>query len=94
MKYGPITDERLADALKHHGAEDIDIVRMAEELTARRARDLTPAEREALEWARTVLATSGMFEHQQHDPTVREHVEKCEAARTAISKLLAADGVG
>lgn len=36
MKYGPISDETLASALKHHSAEDIDIARMAEELSSLR----------------------------------------------------------
>jgi hypothetical protein len=39
MKYGPISDEALAGALKYHSAEDIDIARMAEELIALRAKD-------------------------------------------------------
>jgi hypothetical protein len=48
IKFGPITDENLASALRHHGAEDIDIARMADELTQRRARDLTALESELL----------------------------------------------
>lgn len=37
MRYGRISDENLDAAIKHHSAEDIDIVRMAEDLRDLRA---------------------------------------------------------
>jgi hypothetical protein len=93
IKFGPITDENLASALRHHGAEDIDIARMADELTQRRAADLTSKEREALEWARVVLDAPDFMVHQQHDPAVREHIAKVRRALAALDKLLG-DGEG
>jgi hypothetical protein len=60
IKYGPISDENLADAIKHHGAEDIDIHRMAEELRARRAADLTDGEVGLLVEAMGVLSREGL----------------------------------
>jgi hypothetical protein len=77
IKFGPITDENLASALRHHGAEDIDIARMADELTQRRARDLTPAEVAVLRDAVWLLCS----------PWGRSGADEKSAA-TALSKLM------
>jgi hypothetical protein len=81
IKFGPITDENLASALRHHGAEDIDIARMADELTQRRAADLTPEDVEALRFAQRWIAEEG-GNHGRWDVAYR-----------ALSKLLG-DGEG
>jgi hypothetical protein len=81
IKYGPISDENLADALKHHGAEDIDIHRMAEELRARRAADLTAAEREALVW---LLSGLGLPWGNPRDDLDKRH----NAALAALARVL------
>jgi hypothetical protein len=89
IKYGPISDENLADALKHHGAEDIDIHRMAEELRARRAADLTAAEREALRFAAMVVSASEfLFADRMTDPKIAAHVGRCRAALSALARVL------
>jgi hypothetical protein len=87
IKYGPISDENLADALKHHGAEDIDIHRMAEELRARRAADLTAAEREDLHALR-LEAQRRLLGGDAYD--ISEQDRRCQIVRAihALARVL------
>lgn len=70
-KFGRISNDDLATALKFHAAEDIDILRMAEELTVRRAADLTSADREVLSWARELFADRANLGY--HEYSERAH---------------------
>lgn len=89
FKYGPISADALAGALKHHGAEDIDIVRMAEELTVRRASDLTDSDREALAFAVNVLlASASLFDDRVSDAKIAEHVKQCTRAVAVLERLV------
>lgn len=80
-KFGVISDEDLADAIRHNSAEDINVRRMAEELTVRRALDLTAEEVEALTVARECVGVDG-------DCTfLRDHAKQ-DLALAVLDRLL------
>ena len=82
-KFGVISDEALSAALRHHSAEDIDVRRMAEELTVRRAADLNDDDKEALEYLR-------FFADELHkqDGLERAHYAVADRALAVLNRLL------
>jgi hypothetical protein len=59
------------------------------EVRARRAADLTDAEREALRFAAMVVSASEfLFADRMTDPKIAAHVGRCRAALSALARVL------
>lgn len=76
----------------HFGMPETSVLvqRLLSELRERRALDLTAEDREALRFARRVVAASEELfaDRAVTDARIREHMEHCRAATGALDKLL------
>lgn len=81
-RFGLIDDEQLRYAAKYDSADDIDVRRMADELIARRAADLSTEDRRTLAW--TIHEIRSL-----HWPRETSERARADAALALLTRLLA-----